>query len=115
MIIGKIKEGVDYQNIDIDLKGIKTKKELLYKVSKELNFPIIGEDNWDAFSDWFGVLYEPYDTFNAVKITFKNCGDLEEDVKKAFFSILQEPEYEYLDAGNCKNEKRVPCYFEMLD
>lgn len=114
MIIGKINEGVDYQNIDIDLKGIKTKKELLNKVAKELNFPAIEENSWDAFCDWFGVLYEPFNTFNAVKITFKNCGGLEESVKKMFISILKNPEYEYFVCDDISN-KHVPCYYEILD
>lgn len=64
MIIGKIKEGVDYQNIDIDL--------------------------------------------------FKNCGDLEENVKKMFISILKNPEYEYFVCDDISN-KHVPCYYEILD
>ncbi len=50
MIIGKIKECVDYQTIDIDLKKIKTKKELLNKVATDLNFPAIRENSWDAFA-----------------------------------------------------------------
>lgn len=114
MIIGEIKKGVKYHNIEIDLKGIKKQKDLLYKVGKELHFPVVGENNWDAFNDWLSVIYEPYDKFNAVKITFKNSTDLEEEVKKTFIEFLG---YSAKDGFVTEGEvyRRIPCYYEVLD
>ena len=114
MIIGEIKKGVKYHNIEIDLKGIKGKKDLLYKVSKELHFPEVGENNWDAFNDWMGIVYEPFDKFDAVKITFKNCAGLEEEVKKTFFELLQySAEDGFVTEG--ETHRRIQCYYEVLD
>lgn len=112
MIIGEIKNGVKYNQIEIDLKGIKNQKDLLYKVSKELHFPMVGENNWDAFNDWLTYLYEPYDKFSAVKIVFKNCADLEENVKHIFFELLNYSAEDGFVADNSK-QTRVPCYYEI--
>ena len=116
MIIGEIKKGVKYNNIEIDLKGIKSQKELLYKVGKELHFPVVGENNWDAFNDWLITIYEPYDKFDAVKITFKNCIALEEDVKKTFFEFLgYSAEDGFVTDEIGSKYRRIPCYYEVLD
>ena len=97
------------------LEGIQTKKDLLYKVSKELNFPIWDENNWDAFNDWLRFIYEPFDKYKAVKIVFKNCGNLHEDVKKIFFKILQGSATGDGAGFSSDNGYHVACYYEILD
>ncbi len=111
MIIGEIKKEIKYHNIEIDLKGIEGKNDLLYRVSKELHFPSVVW-NWDAFNDWMCFLYEPYDKFDAVKITFKNCAGLEEEVKKTFFELLG---YSANTGFSTDGPEMVPCYYEVLD
>lgn len=115
MIIGEINKDVVYKTIEIDLEGIQTKKDLLYKVSKELNFPIWDENNWDAFNDWLRFIYEPFDKYKAVKIVFKNCGNLHEDVKKIFFKILQGSATGDGAGFSSDNGYHVACYYEILD
>lgn len=112
MIIGKIDKNLKYETIEIDLAGIETRKDLLYKVSKELNFPIIDEDNWDAFYDWLCFLYEPFDKYEAVRIVFKNCEKLNGEVKKIFIELLQNS----ADNGFIDDlDTEIPCYYEILD
>ena len=113
MIIGQIDKNLKYETIEIDLQGIETKKDLLYKVSKELNFPIWDENNWDAFRDWLvNSLYEPFDKYKAVRILLKNFSILDEEVKRIFYEILEESaDYGFEDNNGSKH---IPCYYEIL-
>ena len=113
MIIGNIDSNLNYETIEIDLKDISTRKDLLYKVSKELNFPLWDENNWDAFRDWLVAIYEPFDKYKAVRILLKNFSVLDEEVRRVFYEILQESAdygFEYDDGTG-----QVPCYYEIVD
>jgi hypothetical protein len=114
MIIGNVNDDIQYETIEIDLKGIQSKKDLLYTVSKELNFPMWDENNWDAFNDWLRCIYEPFDQYEAVKIVLKNCGDIEFNVKKIFFEILEDSALGGFRVSN-NVYKEVPCYYEIID
>lgn len=114
MIIGNVNDDIQYETIEIDLKGIQSKKDLLYTVSKELNFPMWDENNWDAFNDWLRCIYEPFDQYEAVKIVLKNCGDIELNVKKIFFEILEDSALGGFRVSN-NVYKEVPCYYEIID
>ena len=114
MIIGNVNDEIQYETIEIDLKGIQSKKDLLYTVSKELNFPMWDENNWDAFNDWLRCIYEPFDQYEAVKIVLKNCGDIELNVKKIFFEILEDSALGGFRVSN-NVYKEVPCYYEIID
>ena len=113
MIIGNIDKNIKYETIEIDLSGIETKKDLLYKVSKELNFPLWGENNWDAFRDWLFALYEPYDVYKAVRIVLKNFSILDKEIRRIFFEILQESADDGFEDNN--GTRHIPCYYEILD
>lgn len=113
MIIGNINKNLHYETIEIDLNGIKTKKSLLYKVSKELNFPLWDENNWNAFRDWLSALYEPYDAYEAVRIIFKNSSNLKTEDKQIFYEILKESADNGFDDNN--GTRHIPCYYEILD
>lgn len=114
MIIGNVNDDIQYETIEIDLKGIQSKKDLLYTVSKELNFPMCDENNWDAFNDLLRCIYEPFDQYEAVKIVLKNCGDIELNVKKIFFEILEDSALSGFRVSN-NVYKEVPCYYEIID
>ena len=113
MIIGEINKDVVYETIEIDLKGIQTKKALLYTVSKELNFPIWDENNWDSFRDRLFALYEPYGAYKAVRIVLKNFSILDEEIRRVFYEILQESSDCGFDDNN--GNRHIPCYYEIID
>ena len=113
MIIGRIDNNLKYETIEIDLQGIETKKDLLYKVSKELNFPIWDENNWNAFSDWLvNGLYDSFDNIVALRIVLKDFSIKDEEVKRIFYEILEESaDYGFEDNNGSKH---IPCYYEIL-
>lgn len=113
MILGDINKNINYETIEIDLQGIDNKKDMLFKISKELNFPLWDENNWDAFRDWLSALYEPFDNYNAVKIILKNTSNLNKDDKKILYEILNESAEIGFDSDD--GSKRIPCYYEIWD
>ena len=115
MIIGEKLKNINYEIIEIDLQNVKSKIELITKVGQELHFPVVGENSWDSFFDWFRDLHSPFDKFEAVGFVFRNCKNLESEVKEKFIEQMKFVVEEGLAIYDSYERVEVPCYYEIID
>jgi len=115
MIIGKKSENIEYKVIEIDLINVKTKMDLFIKVGESLYFPVIGENSWDAFYDWFRDLHKPLDKYDAINFVFKNCKNIEPTVKEMFIKLINDVIKNGLTVCDNHNKREILYFYELID